>query len=157
MDASAVPHFRGGPSAVAQTSGGRGRQGRGEAATMVDVTAGSGTGAAAGGLSLGEIGSAIMIWQENYPDAQPLFAVVFSALFLTGAALVHRARVATGACLIGVLCLFELVTFPGWTRRGALDWAYQCGYATLALAGLVTTIAVIVNRQRSSVSASTTS
>ncbi len=58
MDASAVPHFRnGGPSAAAQTSGGRGRQARGEAATMVDVTAGSGTGAAGSGLpSLAEIG-----------------------------------------------------------------------------------------------------
>ncbi|MDE2471785.1 MAG: FHIPEP family type III secretion protein, partial [Bradyrhizobium sp.] len=58
MDASAVPHFRnGGPSAVAQTSGGRGRQARGEAATMVDVTAGSGTDAPGSGFpGLGEIG-----------------------------------------------------------------------------------------------------
>ena len=42
MDASAVPHFRtGGPSAAAQTFGAR-RHTRGEAATMVDVTAGQG-------------------------------------------------------------------------------------------------------------------
>ena len=111
----------------------------------------------AGALSLAEIGSAVIIWRENYPDAQPWFAVVFSALFVIGAALVRRARVAVGATLIGVLCLFELVTFPTWTRHGALDWVYQFGCAALALAGLVTTIAVIVNRQRSSVSASTTS
>ncbi|MBX9651589.1 MAG: FHIPEP family type III secretion protein, partial [Xanthobacteraceae bacterium] len=45
MDASAVPHFRtGGPSAVSNTLGGRGRQARGRAATMVDVTAGQGAG-----------------------------------------------------------------------------------------------------------------
>jgi len=111
----------------------------------------------AGALSLAEIGSAIIIWRENYPDAQPWFAVVFAALFVIGAALVRRARVAVGATLIGMLCLFELVTFPTWTRHGALDWVYQFGCAALALAGLVTTIAVIVNRQRSSVSASTTS
>ncbi|HYW63920.1 MAG TPA: flagellar biosynthesis protein FlhA [Bradyrhizobium sp.] len=43
MDASAVPHFRnGGPSAAAQTFGARDRHSRGEAATMVDVTAGQG-------------------------------------------------------------------------------------------------------------------
>ena len=56
MDASAVPHFRnGGLAAAAQTFGARGRQSRGEAATMVDVTAGQGAG---GGNfpSLSEIG-----------------------------------------------------------------------------------------------------
>jgi hypothetical protein len=111
----------------------------------------------AGLLSLGEIGSAVIIWRENYPDAQPLFAVAFAALFLTGAILVRGGRVAGGAVLVGVLCLFELVTFPGWTRHGALDWTYQFGYAALALAGLITTIAVLVSRQRSSATASSTS
>ena len=53
MDASAVPHFRtGGPSAVANTLGGRGRQARGGAATMVDVTAGQGGATAGSGFSL---------------------------------------------------------------------------------------------------------
>ena len=48
MDASAVPHFRtGGPSAAAQSFGARDRHSRGEAATMVDVTAGQ-VGAAPG-------------------------------------------------------------------------------------------------------------
>ena len=58
MDASAVPHFRnGGPSAAAQTFGARGRHSRGEAATMVDVTAGQGGAKPGGGFpSLGEIG-----------------------------------------------------------------------------------------------------
>jgi flagellar biosynthesis protein FlhA len=54
VDASAVPHFRsGGPQAAAQTLGGRGRQARGDRATMVDVTAGQGT--ASGGFSLADI------------------------------------------------------------------------------------------------------
>jgi flagellar biosynthesis protein FlhA len=56
VDASAVPHFRTvGPSAVAQTLGGRGRHARGEAATMVDITAGQGAGTG-NGFSLSEIG-----------------------------------------------------------------------------------------------------
>ena len=58
MDASAVPHFRnGGLSAAAQTFGARGRQTRGDAATMVDVTAGQGTTGGNGFPSLGEIGA----------------------------------------------------------------------------------------------------
>ena len=58
MDASAVPHFRnGGPSAAAQTFGARERHSRGEAATMVDVTAGQGADAAAGFPSFGDIGT----------------------------------------------------------------------------------------------------
>ena len=60
MDASAVPHFRtGGPSAAAQTFGAR-RHTRGEAATMVDVTAGQGGAGPSGKFpSLGEIGDII--------------------------------------------------------------------------------------------------
>ncbi len=59
MDASAVPHFRnGGPTAAAQTFGARERHTRGEAATMVDVTAGQGGIAPGTGLpKLAEIGS----------------------------------------------------------------------------------------------------
>ena len=57
MDASAVPHFRnGGTPAAAQTFGAR-RHMRGEAATMVDVTAGQGGAGPSGGFpSLREIG-----------------------------------------------------------------------------------------------------
>src|SRR5580658_2432037 len=59
VDASAVPHFRnGGPSAAAQSFGARDRHSRGEAATMVDVTAGQGGAALGSGLpTLGEIGN----------------------------------------------------------------------------------------------------
>ena len=57
MDASAVPHFRnGGTPAAAQTFGAR-RHTRGEAASMVDVTAGQGGAKPSGGFpSLSEIG-----------------------------------------------------------------------------------------------------
>ena len=58
MDAAAVPHFRnGGPTAAAQTFGARERHTRGDAATMVDVTAGQGTAGSSGFPSLSEIGS----------------------------------------------------------------------------------------------------
>uniref|UniRef100_Q07IP5 Flagellar biosynthesis protein FlhA n=1 Tax=Rhodopseudomonas palustris (strain BisA53) TaxID=316055 RepID=Q07IP5_RHOP5 len=57
MDASAVPQFRaGGPSAASQTFGTRGRQSRGEAATMSDVTAGPSGGKGFQVPSLGAIG-----------------------------------------------------------------------------------------------------
>ena len=52
MEASAVPHFRGGgPQAAAAAFSGRERHARGEAATMVDVTAGQG-GAGSGNLGI---------------------------------------------------------------------------------------------------------
>jgi flagellar biosynthesis protein FlhA len=59
VDASAVPHFRnGGPAAAAQTFGARERHSRGEASTMVDVTAGQGgTTPASGFPSLTDIGN----------------------------------------------------------------------------------------------------
>jgi flagellar biosynthesis protein FlhA len=59
VDANAVPHFRnGGPSAAAPTFGARDRHSRGEAATMVDVTAGQGAGPPGSGFpSFGEIGN----------------------------------------------------------------------------------------------------
>ncbi len=57
MDASAVPHFRtGGPTAAAQTLGARERHTRGDAATMVDVTAGQGA-STGNALTLSEIGN----------------------------------------------------------------------------------------------------
>jgi len=58
VDASAVPHFRnGGPAAAVQTFGARERHTRGEAATMVDVTAGQGAGALGNSFpTLSEIG-----------------------------------------------------------------------------------------------------
>ena len=59
MEASAVPHFRGGgPQAAAAAFSGRERHARGEAATMVDVTAGQGAGSGNLGIpSLSDFGA----------------------------------------------------------------------------------------------------
>jgi hypothetical protein len=113
--------------------------------------------ALAGALCLGELVSALIIWKENYADAVPAFAVVFGVLFLIGAGLLRGGRVTAGSIFVGLLCLFELITFPSWTRHGALDWAYQLSYAALALACLATAITVLVSRHRSSATTSITS
>jgi hypothetical protein len=102
-------------------------------------------------LGVAELGSSVIIWREAYPDSLPAAAVVFAALFLTGAWLLRSSRVVAGTVLVGVLCLFELVSFPGWTRHGALDWVYQIGCAALSLAGLAFAVAVLVNRRARSV------
>ncbi len=59
MEASAVPHFRGGgPQAAAAAFSGRERHARGEAATMVDVTAGQGASSSNLGIpSLSDFGA----------------------------------------------------------------------------------------------------
>jgi len=47
--------------------------------------------------------------------------------------------------------LFEAVQFPGWTRHTMLDAIYQSGYAVLAIAVLIMSVAVIVTRRRAMV------
>jgi hypothetical protein len=76
----------------------------------------------AGVLALGEFGSAVIIWLEKYPDSLPAAVVVFGLFFLLGAWLLRSGRVTAGTIFVGLLCLFEVVSFPGWTRRGVLDW-----------------------------------
>lgn len=97
-------------------------------------------------LALGEFISAVIIWRENYPDAQPWFAVVFGVLFLGALWLVRSGRVLGGATLAGLMFLFEVVTFPTWQRYNALDWATQIFFAVLSLAGGLTAIAVLASR-----------
>jgi hypothetical protein len=100
-------------------------------------------------LGFGEFASAVIIKVEAYPDSFPAAAVVFGCLFLVGARLLRGSRVTAGTVLVGVLCLFEVVSFPGWTRHNALDWTTQIGFAVVSLAGLVTAIAVLVSSRRS--------
>lgn len=97
-------------------------------------------------LAVGEFISSVMIWRENYPDAQPWFAVVFGVLFLVALWLVRSGRVAAGAVLAGVLFLFEVVSFPSWQKHGTADWIADSVYAALSLAGLLTAIAVLATR-----------
>jgi hypothetical protein len=50
--------------------------------------------------------------------------------------------------LAGLLCLFEVVSFAGWTRHNALDWVYQATFALLFSAGVIAVITVLAGRIR---------
>jgi hypothetical protein len=102
----------------------------------------------AGALALGEFGSAIMIWLEKYPGSMPWAAVVFGVFFVLATWLLRSGRVTAGSVFVGVLCLFEVVSFSGWARHGAVDWVYQSTFAIISLAGLVGAIAVLAGRLR---------
>jgi hypothetical protein len=99
-------------------------------------------------LALGEFGSSVMIWRENYPGSLPLAAVVFGVFFLIAAWLLRSGRVTAGAIVAGVLCLFEVVSYPGWQKHGALDWTYDTAVGVVALAGLIGAITVLAGRLR---------
>lgn len=101
-------------------------------------------------LAAGEFLSAVIIALEDYPDGQPAFAVAFGCLFLVCLLLLRSGRISGGAVMTGVLCLFEVVSFPGWQRHNALDWTFQVVYAALAATGLALAILVFVSRRRAS-------
>jgi hypothetical protein len=100
-------------------------------------------------LGVGEFASAVIIKVEAYPDSLPAGAAVFGCLFILGAGLLRGGRVTAGAVLVGILCLFEVVSFAGWSRHNALDWTTQIGIGVVSLAGLATAIAVLVSNRRS--------
>jgi hypothetical protein len=108
-------------------------------------------------LAAGELVSAVIIWREAYPDSVPAFGVAFAVLFAGGAWLVRSGRVVAGAILTGTLIALEIVTFPSWTRHGAVDWIFQITFAVLSLIGLAVAVAVLVTRRsaRSRASVST--
>lgn len=97
-------------------------------------------------LAVGEFISAVIIWRENYPDSQPLFAVAFGVLYLGALWLVRSGRIAAGAVLSGALFLFEVISFPGWQKHGTADWVLDSVYAALSLAGFLAAVAVLVTR-----------
>jgi hypothetical protein len=101
-----------------------------------------------GVLAVGEFGSAVIIWLENYAGSFWPAAIAFGGLFLLATWLLRSGRVTAGAVLAGLLCLFEVVSFSGWARHNALDWAYQTAFALLAAAGLIAVIAVLADRIR---------
>ena len=102
----------------------------------------------AGILAVGEFGSSIMIWQENYPGSLPLAAVVFGVFFLIAAWLLRSGRVLTGAVFTAILCLFEVISFSGWQKHGALDWTTDTVFAVVSVAGLIAAIMVLAARLR---------
>ena len=104
----------------------------------------------AAALAIGEFASAVIIATENYRDSIPAFAVVFGVLFAVGVWVLRSGRVTAGSVIVGLLCLFQVVTFPSWQRHSAFDWAFQTSYAVVALAGLIAAIVVFAARRRSS-------
>jgi hypothetical protein len=102
----------------------------------------------AGILAVGEFASSIMIWQENYPGSLPLAAAVFGVFFLIATWLLRSGRVRAGAVFTGLLCLFEVISFPGWQKHGALDWSTDTLFALVSLVGLIAAITVLAARLR---------
>ncbi|MGH3445300.1 MAG: hypothetical protein ACRDPB_07985, partial [Nocardioidaceae bacterium] len=99
-------------------------------------------------LGVAEFGNFVVILEEDYKDSFPQSAVVFGLLFLLGAWLLRSRRVTVGAALVGLLCLFELVSVPAWQRHNAFDWISQPIFAALAAAALVTAVRLMVTQRR---------
>jgi hypothetical protein len=102
----------------------------------------------AGVLALGEFGSSVMIWKENYPGSLPLAAVVFGVFFLIAIWLLRSGRVTAGAIFTGLLSLVEVISYPSWQKHSTLDWTYDTAYALVSLAGLIAAIIVLAARLR---------
>jgi hypothetical protein len=93
-------------------------------------------------LTVGELGSAVMIWRENYPGSLPWAAVVFAVFFGIATWLLRSGRVTAGTVFAALLCLFEVVEYPSWAR------ITSSAFAVVALAGLGTAIVVLAGRLR---------
>jgi hypothetical protein len=101
-------------------------------------------------LALGEFGAAVQIGlgMEGPDRAGAPFVAVFGVLFLVAAWLLRRGRVVAGAVFAGILCLFNILQYPGWAKHGALNWTYDTAYAVALLAGLIGVIVVLAGRLR---------
>jgi len=106
--------------------------------------------AIAGILALGEFASAVQIGLgEDGPNRSGWpFAVAFGVFFLIAGLLLRSGRVTAGAIFAGILCLFEILTYPSWYKRGTLNWTYDTAFILVALAGLVGVIMVLAGRLR---------
>jgi hypothetical protein len=106
--------------------------------------------AIAGILALAEFGSAIQIGLGgDGPDHSGWpFGAAFGVFFLIAAWLLRRGRITAGAIFAGILCLFEILTYPSWYKHSALNWTYDTAFAVVALAGLIGAITVLAGRLR---------
>ncbi|MDQ1615123.1 MAG: hypothetical protein QOJ60_1062 [Actinomycetota bacterium] len=104
-------------------------------------------------LAVMEVLSSISIAVESYADAEPLFAVLFAGLFLVAALLARRGHLTSAAALLAVLCLFEIVSAPTWTRHNAYDAVSDVVAVALSVGGLVVAVRSLVPPRRTSVSA----
>ena len=100
-------------------------------------------------LAVGECLSAVTISVENYAGSVPSFAVLFAGLFFAGAWLLHKGRVTSGATLVGLLTLFEIVSFTGWQKQNTYDWVSDIVFVALSAVTLVLAVVVLVTRRRS--------
>ena len=106
-------------------------------------------------LALGEFASAVQIGLgADGPDHSGWpFAVAFGTFFLIAAWLVRSGRIVAGAVLAGLLCLFEILSYPSWYKHGTLSWTYDTAFALVSLAGLIGAITVLAGRLRRRVAA----
>jgi hypothetical protein len=69
-------------------------------------------------------------------------AAVLSALFLVAAWWTRRGGIG-GPILVGVLCVFELLSYPTLKRNGLAEWITQSAFAVAAAACLIVALAVL--------------
>lgn len=100
-------------------------------------------------LAAGEVLASVVIWREAYPDSAPLVVLAFAVPFLLAAGLARSGRVVAGAVITGLLCVFQLVEYPGLVRHNAFDWAFQSAFAAISLTGLGIAAAALIAGRRS--------
>ena len=101
-------------------------------------------------LALGEFASAVQIGlgADGSDHSGWPFAAAFGVFFLIAAWLLRSGRVMAGAIFAGVLCLFEIVSYPSWHKYGAWDWTYDTVFVLVSVAGLLGVITVLASRLR---------
>jgi hypothetical protein len=100
-------------------------------------------------LGLANVVAAIVTGIEHVPNSEPVMLALFVIPWLAGAELLRRGRLTAGAIVVGLLSVLDVVSFPGWKRTSALDWATQSVTAALAAVSLAIAVAVLVRRHRS--------
>lgn len=77
-------------------------------------------------------------------------AAVFGVFFLIAAGLLGSGRVTASAVCTGVLCPWEVVSFSGWYKHGALAWTYDTIFILASLAGLIAAVVALAGSTRRS-------
>jgi hypothetical protein len=106
-------------------------------------------------LAVGEFASAVQIGVgADGPDrAGWPFGAAFGVFFLVATWLLRGRRITGGAVFAGVLCLFEVLSYPSWYKHSALNWTYDTAFALVSLAGLIGAVTVLAGRLRRRVAA----
>ena len=99
-------------------------------------------------MAIGECISAVVITVEGYAGSVPAFAVLFAALFFTGAWLLRTHRTLVGASLVGFVSLFEIVSYPAWQKHNAFDWVFDSVYLVVSALTLAFAVGVLATHRR---------